>query len=77
MYAKFFATNLYYQCAGGYAEYIYRVAASELFGVQLPEGPLPFKAIRNTDFKEICLEVPSHPHSTFQRLQRDAAGLKI
>lgn len=43
--------------AGGYLEYIYRVAASELFGVKVHEGPLPFKAIRNTDFKEVTLEV--------------------
>ena len=38
-------------------EYIYRVAAWELFGVRAPEGPLPMKAIRNTDFKEVLLEV--------------------
>lgn len=46
-----------YLCVGGYAEYIFRAAAFDLFGVQMPDGPLPFKAIRNTDFRELALEV--------------------
>ena len=38
-------------------EYIYRVAAEQLFGVKLHDGPLPLKAMRNTDFREVSLEV--------------------
>lgn len=40
-------------------EYIYRAAAFALFGVCVSDGPLPLKAVRNTDFKEILLEVGS------------------
>ena len=43
--------------AGGYMGYIYRVAARQLFNVEVAEGPLPMRALRNTDFQEITLEV--------------------
>ncbi len=33
-----------------------RTAARELFGQQVPPGPLPLKALRNADFKEVSLE---------------------
>jgi hypothetical protein len=38
-------------------EYIYRVAAQQLYGVDIPTGPLPMRALRNTDFQEVTLEV--------------------
>ena len=38
-------------------DYIYRVAAQQLFGVKVAEGPLPMRALRNTDFQEVTLEV--------------------
>ncbi|GMH37843.1 hypothetical protein BSKO_05727 [Bryopsis sp. KO-2023] len=43
--------------SGGSAEFIYRYAAKELFGVEVPQGPLPVVTLRNADFKEIALEV--------------------
>lgn len=33
-----------------------RTAARELFGQPVPPGPLPLKALRNADFKEVSLE---------------------
>lgn len=44
-------------------EYIYRAAAKQLFGVEVPSGSLPLKAIRNTDLREATLEV--HPSPRF------------
>eukprot|EP00803_Ostreobium_quekettii_P010666 evm.model.scf_1048.1 EVM.evm.TU.scf_1048.1 scf_1048:215-6709(-) len=41
--------------SGGYLEYVYRSAAKELFGVEVPQGPLQMKDIRK-DLKEITLE---------------------
>ena len=38
-------------------DYIYRVAARQLFNVEVAEGPLPMRALRNTDFQEVTLEV--------------------
>lgn len=40
--------------SGGYAEYIFKYAASELFGEQITE--VNFKSLRNPDFKEVSLE---------------------
>jgi hypothetical protein len=37
--------------SGGYMEFVFRVAAQELFGVQVPPGPLPLKVLRNSDFQ--------------------------
>ncbi|GAB4826474.1 Cytosolic Fe-S cluster assembly factor nar1 [Ancistrocladus abbreviatus] len=42
--------------SGGYAETIFRYAAKMLFGREI-EGPLEFKTIKNSDFREVCLEV--------------------
>lgn len=42
--------------SGGYAETIFRHAAQVLFGRDI-EGPLDFKMIRNSDFREVTLEV--------------------
>jgi len=43
--------------SGGGAEYVFRRAAVELFGVQLPAHPLEWKAGRNKDLQELCLTV--------------------
>ncbi|GAB2212907.1 hypothetical protein Droror1_Dr00020909 [Drosera rotundifolia] len=42
--------------SGGYAETIFRHAAKALFGREI-KGPLEFKIVRNSDFRELCLEV--------------------
>mmetsp|Transcript_14850 Transcript_14850/g.37709 ORF Transcript_14850/g.37709 Transcript_14850/m.37709 type:complete len:497 (+) Transcript_14850:227-1717(+) len=43
--------------SGGYVDFVFRVAAQELFGVQVAPGPLPYKTLRNADFKEVVLTV--------------------
>ncbi|KAK9213902.1 hypothetical protein WN944_005888 [Citrus x changshan-huyou] len=42
--------------SGGYAETVFRHAAKTLFG-KVIEGRLEFKTIRNSDFREVALEV--------------------
>ncbi|XP_010434828.1 PREDICTED: protein NAR1 [Camelina sativa] len=42
--------------SGGYAETIFRHAAKTLFG-QTIEGPLEFKTLRNSDFREVTLQL--------------------
>lgn len=42
--------------SGGYAETIFRHAAKSLFEKEI-NGPLDFKILRNSDFKELSLEV--------------------
>lgn len=42
--------------SGGYAETIFRHAAKTLYGQEIKE-PLVFKTIRNSDFREVSLEV--------------------
>ncbi|CAN0890831.1 Protein NAR1 [Linum grandiflorum] len=42
--------------SGGYAETVFRYAAKTLFGREI-EGPLEFKTLRNTDFREVSLIV--------------------
>jgi hypothetical protein len=42
--------------SGGYAETIFRYAARALFNKEI-EGPLDFKILRNSDFREVTLEV--------------------
>ncbi|XP_057960992.1 protein NAR1 isoform X2 [Malania oleifera] len=42
--------------SGGYAETVFRNAAKALFGREI-KGPLNFKTIRNSDFREVTLEV--------------------
>lgn len=44
--------------SGGYAETIFIHAAKILFDKQI-KGPLDFQIIRNSDFREIILEVNS------------------
>ena len=43
--------------SGGYAEYIFRHASLDLFGVELDPGPLNFIEGKNRDWKELELEV--------------------
>ncbi len=44
-------------CAGGYLQYIFRTAARELFGVDVPwDQALQLKTLRNADFQEVSLE---------------------
>ncbi|KAA8519200.1 hypothetical protein F0562_013456 [Nyssa sinensis] len=45
-----------YGSSGGYADTIFRYAAKTLFGIEI-KGPLEFKTIRNSDFREVSLEV--------------------
>ncbi|XP_075488592.1 protein NAR1-like [Primulina tabacum] len=42
--------------SGGYADTVFRYAAKLLFGKE-NEGPLEYKTIRNSDFREVTLEV--------------------
>lgn len=42
--------------SGGYAETVFRHAAKTLFGREI-SGPIDFKILRNTDFREVSLEV--------------------
>ncbi|XWS12951.1 hypothetical protein CRYUN_Cryun37aG0133900 [Craigia yunnanensis] len=42
--------------SGGYAETVFRYAAKVLFGREI-DGPLDFRIIRNSDFRELSLEV--------------------
>ncbi|XP_073309376.1 protein NAR1-like isoform X1 [Primulina huaijiensis] len=42
--------------SGGYADTVFRYAAKLLFGKEI-KGPLEYKTIRNTDFREVTLEV--------------------
>ncbi|GAB2239995.1 hypothetical protein Droror1_Dr00020513 [Drosera rotundifolia] len=42
--------------SGGFAETIFRHAAKALFGREI-KGPVEFKIVRNSDFREFCLEV--------------------
>lgn len=44
--------------SGGYAETIFRHAAKALFGKTI-EGPVEFKTLRNSDFREVYLQVSS------------------
>ncbi|CAM8981945.1 unnamed protein product [Rhodiola kirilowii] len=50
---QLFGTN---GSSGGYAETIFRYAAKEIFGRDII-GPLEFKTIKNSDFREVTLEV--------------------
>ncbi|KAG8044766.1 hypothetical protein GUJ93_ZPchr0604g7110, partial [Zizania palustris] len=46
--------------SGGYAETIFRYAAHTLFNREI-QGPLDFRIIRNSDFREVTLEVEDKP----------------
>jgi len=46
--------------SGGYAETIFRYAARALFNREI-EGSLDFKILRNSDFREVTLEVEGRP----------------
>jgi hypothetical protein len=52
-------------CAGGYLNYVFRAAARQLFGQELPPGPLPLQALRNADFQEVVLEREGRPALRF------------
>lgn len=47
--------------SGGYVDYVFRVAARELFGVTVPPGPLPFRQGRNSDIRTVELHVGGRP----------------
>ncbi|GBG31099.1 Cytosolic Fe-S cluster assembly factor NARFL [Hondaea fermentalgiana] len=51
--------------SGGYVEYVFRTAAKELFGVDVPSGPLPFKQGRNADIRTVELHVQGKPALRF------------
>ena len=54
--------------SGGAAEFVFRAAAKELFGVDLPDGvALPWRAGRNQDLQEVTLE---HGGATVLRFAR-------
>lgn len=55
--------------SGGYAETIFRHAAKTLFGKEI-KGPIDFKILRNSDFRELSLEV-----SAFQFLSSNLTTL--
>ncbi|CAK0781927.1 hypothetical protein CVIRNUC_005508 [Coccomyxa viridis] len=43
--------------SGGYLQYIFRTAARELYGIDVPwSEPLPLRVLRNADFREVTLE---------------------
>ena len=63
--------------SGGYAETIFRYAARALFNREI-EGPLDFKILRNSDFREVTLEVIHGPHpSPFGLEIHSCCGLRI
>ena len=43
--------------SGGHADFVFRHAARELFGVDLGDGPLAWTTARNRDLREVTLEV--------------------
>ena len=43
--------------SGGHADFVFRHAARELFGVDLGDGPLGWTTARNRDLREVTLEV--------------------
>ncbi len=47
--------------AGGYLEHVFRTTAREVFGVEVPHGPLPLRTLRNADFQEVELTVAGRP----------------
>lgn len=53
--------------SGGTAEFVFRVAAKELFGVNVPPGPLPWVQGKNSDLHELTLD---HSGSTVLRFCR-------
>ena len=44
---------------------MFRAAARELFGADVPPGPLPLRQLRNADFRELVLEVDGRPALRF------------
>ena len=42
--------------SGGHADFVFRCASRELFGIDPPDGPLPWVAGRNNDLQELTLE---------------------
>ncbi|PNH06589.1 Cytosolic Fe-S cluster assembly factor NARFL [Tetrabaena socialis] len=48
----------YGSSSGGYADFVYRAAARELYGIEVPPGPLPWRSLRNADFQELTLGSP-------------------
>ena len=44
---------------------MFRAAARELFGAEVPRGPLPLRQLRNSDFRELVLEVDGRPALRF------------
>lgn len=47
--------------SGGYAETVFRHAARVLFNREI-DGPVEFRTLRNSDFREAVLEVDNVSH---------------
>ncbi|GAX82236.1 hypothetical protein CEUSTIGMA_g9664.t1 [Chlamydomonas eustigma] len=45
--------------SGGYMEFVFRCAAKQLFGIDVPPGPLKMASVRNADFQEVILQSPA------------------
>ena len=57
-----YARTMHVLCTGGMAEFVFRAAALEMYGVALPPGEeLQWKVGRNKDIRELCLEVCNVP----------------
>jgi iron only hydrogenase large subunit-like protein len=51
--------------SGGYMEYVFKTAARELFGQEVPPGPLPTTQGRNADIRECVLAAEGRPALRF------------
>lgn len=52
--------------SGGYMEYVFRIAAEQLYGIRLPKERLRTISVRNNDFQEVVLEGdPGQPQLKF------------
>ncbi|GLC37025.1 hypothetical protein PLESTB_001400200 [Pleodorina starrii] len=55
----------YGSSSGGYADFVFRTAAREVWGVEVPPGPLPWRIKRNADLQELSLDdVMAATHGT-------------
>ena len=54
-----------YGGSGGYLDYVARVAARDILGMDLPNTPLPMKQGRNADFRYLVLEREGYPSLKF------------
>ncbi|GFR40619.1 hypothetical protein Agub_g1200, partial [Astrephomene gubernaculifera] len=54
----------YGSSSGGYADFVFRVAARELCGLEVPPGALPWRTLRNADFQELSLDLTTGASSS-------------